>query len=217
MYSSKQEAESHLGSQAKDFSIIARSIVDNLSVKDGTLLDIGCGFGWVVAQAEKRGYTAIGIDPSKVYSNLGKKSLKVKILARSLEEYHTKEKFDVIILNHVLEHIKKPVKFLERVESLLKPTGELLIATPNIRSLMFYLFKKRWYGLQPTQHLSQFTPGSLTRVVDGSGLRVTTIHTDSLYYNPPSFFKKISFFFLTDFASLLGLGDQVVVKAKKVS
>ena len=185
-----------------------------LETKRGKLLDVGCGIGWVVAEAEKRGFEGTGIDSSKVFTDLGKKALRVKLFSKSLEKFQTKEKFDVIILNHVLEHIKDPVKFLQTVKMLLKPGGELLIACPNIRSLIFFLFKERWYGLQPAQHLSQFTPQTISMVVEKSGLVVRNVSTGSLYYNPPGL-KKLAFLFLTNFGALMGLGDQVFVKATK--
>lgn len=212
LYSSPTLARKHFETQREEFSGFAKDILDMLETKKGKLLDIGCGFGWVVAEAENRGFEAMGIDSSKVYTSLGKKTLKVRLLAVSLGAFRTTERFDVIILNHVLEHIKDPVKFLQKVRTLLNPEGEVLIACPNIRSLMFWLFKERWYGLQPAQHLSQFTPQTISMVVKKSGLVIRDVSTRSLYYNPPRL-KKLPFLFLTDFGVLMGLGDQVFVNA----
>ena len=120
IYSSSEQARKHLSSQYKEFTLFARNILDQVEHKNGKLLDVGCGFGWVVAEAEKRGFDAIGIDPSKIYTDLGRKTLKVKLIVRSLENYRTNRKFDVIIINHVLEHIEDPIKFLVKTKTLLK-------------------------------------------------------------------------------------------------
>ncbi|HEX3720176.1 MAG TPA: class I SAM-dependent methyltransferase [Verrucomicrobiae bacterium] len=51
------------------------------------------------------------------------------------EDYRTEERFDNIVLGHVLEHVADPVEILRMVKSLLKPGGRVLAAVPNARSL----------------------------------------------------------------------------------
>lgn len=51
------------------------------------------------------------------------------------EEYSPDEKFDVIIMGFVLEHVDNPDLILERYRHFLKPGGRLYIAVPNAKSL----------------------------------------------------------------------------------
>lgn len=214
IYQDPKEAEKHFRTQAKDFQRFARAILDFLPIKSGKLLDVGCGFGWVVAEAQKRGFTATGIDEAKPYITLGKWILRADLRHASLEKFSAKEKFDVVVLNHVLEHIKKPKDFLAKIRKLLSPGGLLFVACPNINSLMYWIFKDRWYGLQPAQHVWQFTGKSLPSEIATSGFIIDRIKINSLNYQPKGW-KKIIFWLLTSFADAVGWGDQVFVIAHK--
>ena len=74
----------------------------------------------MVREAKNRGFSATGLDLKTDYVKFGKKYLKVDLHATSLEKFKTKENFDVITLNHVLEHIEKPNNFLSKIKPLLK-------------------------------------------------------------------------------------------------
>ena len=68
------------------------------------------------------------------------KSLKERFpnaeVAHSLfEEYQPSQKFDNIILGHVLEHVDNPTDILRHAASWLSPQGKILAAVPNSRSL----------------------------------------------------------------------------------
>ncbi|MCK5664178.1 MAG: methyltransferase domain-containing protein, partial [Thiotrichaceae bacterium] len=54
------------------------------------------------------------------------------------------EKFDVITLSHVIEHVHQPVEVLKYCYSLLKPDGFLWLETPNIESEGYRLFGANW-------------------------------------------------------------------------
>jgi 2-polyprenyl-3-methyl-5-hydroxy-6-metoxy-1,4-benzoquinol methylase len=56
-------------------------------------------------------------------------------VVRSLfEDFRTEERFDNIVLGHVLEHVADPVEILRLARSWLKPEGRILAAVPNARS-----------------------------------------------------------------------------------
>lgn len=214
MYQDDKEAKKHFQTQSEKFKRYAKEILDHLPVQSGKLLDVGCGLGWAVAEAQRRGFAATGIDQAKPYIQLGRKILKVNLVLSSLENFSTTEKYDVIIMNHVLEHIKYPDQFLKLAHKLLVSGGHLLVVCPNINSLMFWIFKERWYGLQPAQHLWQFTGKSLPALVNKKGFKVNSVIINSLDYQPADW-KRIIFWLLVKFANIIGFGDQVFVLARK--
>lgn len=216
IYDSLSEAERQFFTQKDKFKKFARELLDFLPKRDGKLLDVGCGLGWVVAEAENRGFSAIGIDQAKPYINTGKKYLKLNLILSDLEHFQTEEKFDVVVLKHVLEHVKNADKFLQKAHQLLNKKGLLLIACPNIDSLMFWIFQDRWYGLQPAQHVWQFTPKLISEVISRNGFLIEKVITNSLDYEVPGL-KGIAFKILTTVANLINKGDQVVVIAKKTT
>jgi 2-polyprenyl-3-methyl-5-hydroxy-6-metoxy-1,4-benzoquinol methylase len=58
-----------------------------------------------------------------------------KVVHSLFEDFHTEERFDNIVLGHVLEHVIDPVTVLQQAKSWLKPGGRILAAVPNARSL----------------------------------------------------------------------------------
>lgn len=197
-----------------DYERYARNLLNFLPLSKGRLLDVGCGLGWVVKEANARGYKARGIDPATPYVRLGQKTFGLDLKVSNLENFQSKEKYNAIVLNHTLEHIKDLDKFLKRIHSLLSKKGYLLVACPNIASLMYYIFKSRWYGLVPTQHHQQFTPKTLAGAISQNGFIIRKVIVNSLDYQVPGL-KGLAFGILTTLANVTRLGDQVIVLAQK--
>ncbi len=215
IYEYKSEANKHYRHQAKEFTQFAKSIIRFLDKKGGTLLDIGCGFGWVVKEAKDQGFNSTGIDSSHPYTEFGKKKLNVDLKNVSLKEFNTKKKYDTIILNHVLEHIVDLNKSLFKIHSLLvNKNAEFFIASPNINSLMFKIFKNKWYGLQPNQHVWQFSPESLGEILRVNNFKIKKIKTCNLNYEVKGL-KGIIFSMLLFIAPKIGQGDQIFLIATK--
>lgn len=80
--------------------------------------------------------------------------------------------FDVVTLNHVLEHLADPVAALREVRRLLAPGGAALVAVPNRAGCWARLLGARWVALDLPRHLYHFTPASLRRAAGAAGLRI---------------------------------------------
>jgi SAM-dependent methyltransferase len=63
------------------------------------------------------------------------------------------ESFDVITLNHVIEHVRQPLQLLVKLYDLLAPGGVLWLALPNPGAIGASIFGKGWNGLSPPFHL----------------------------------------------------------------
>ncbi len=81
------------------------------------------------------------------------------------------EKFDVIILQHVLEHIKSPKEFIAGVKKSLAPNGMLFVEVPSL--LYSLTHKVEDFSLE---HVNYFTPSSLQSVL--GGLAITALRTE---------------------------------------
>lgn len=76
-----------------------------------------------------------GIEISKLASDVAKKYYGIPTFHQTFDEYNRKNHegaFDVIIMNHVLEHILNPEQTLLNVKNLLTENGVLFVAVPNI-------------------------------------------------------------------------------------
>lgn len=146
---------------------------DNFPV--GSLLDVGCGNGQYLAAMARRGFTVTGVELSavaaKVASARGLRVLTGDFLRISFPE----ERFDVVTMNHYLEHSLDPQASLEKAFSVLRPSGRLVIGVPNFSSWARRYFGPDWSDLEAPRHVSHFTPEGLTRLLTRSGFRVDQI------------------------------------------
>jgi SAM-dependent methyltransferase len=134
------------------------------------VLSIGCGYGEDLYFLKKKFNCFVeGIEPSKIASGYGENVFDIKINNILLEEYFPKNKFDVIICSHVLEHVDDPIIFLKKIKKLLFPTGLFYVETPNILeptgkfSLNKFLY---------SEHLQNFSIYNLNLLLNKLGLFV---------------------------------------------
>lgn len=123
------------------------------------ILDWGAGDGAFIRLLEETGYDCVGIDLYSV-----PKTEQSLINATIETAPFEKETFDAITCIHVLEHIGNPVESIKKAFSLLKPNGILVIEVPNIDSIGFKLFQKRWQPLEILTHLNHFNLRSLEKL-----------------------------------------------------
>jgi SAM-dependent methyltransferase len=152
-----------------------RSLVrSTVTVVGGRLLDVGCGAGQYVQLARELGMDAYGVEPALDRSD------DPKIFAGTLADArHPDDFFDVVTVNHVLEHVASPARLLDQLKRVLKPGGTLVVATPLADSLAYRVFGRRWVQLDIPRHLYTFTTSTLRRYADKSGLHVTHVRHNS--------------------------------------
>lgn len=138
----------------------------------GTLLDVGCGSGELLAVAKQLGWDAQGIelDPKAVRT--------ARLFGHKVTEgtydllEHYKDEFDCVICSHVLEHIHEPLELLKLLSKVLKSGGTLLLAVPNSKSFVRSIMKENWRGLEAPRHLVIPTIGALVTALNGYGLKL---------------------------------------------
>lgn len=133
-----------------------------------SVLDLGCGSGFLCAEAARRGAAfVVGVDlktPDVETNNF--QFLSVDLdgehwAAQLSDATERRFTFDLICAFDILEHLSSPVKFLSGCRSLLSPTGHLVITTPNTASWERWLRGEQWSGATDAQHRILFTPYSL--------------------------------------------------------
>ncbi len=152
--------------------------IEQLTSK-GNLLDVGCATGIFMEMARNKGWNCYGIELSEFTANYCRNELKLNVVTGTLDKVsYPRSHFNVITLFHVLEHIADPVTFLRKdVHPILKSGGLLVIETPNFASLESRTNKKQWSDLKPREHIYQFTPSTLKKVIEKSGFEIVQIHT----------------------------------------
>lgn len=134
--------------------------------KRGSILDVGAGTGDFLLQARAEGWKAFGVEPSqRARERALSKGLPLK------EEIDTdlQEKYDVITMWHVLEHVPDYHAEIEKLKKLLKPGGLLVIAVPNFLSYDALQYKAFWAGYDVPRHLWHFSRTGIKNAVSGQG------------------------------------------------
>jgi cyclopropane fatty-acyl-phospholipid synthase-like methyltransferase len=135
-----------------------------------TLLEIGCGHGEVLLEARRRGFHVTGIEPSEHAAATANARLGTPLVqAGSLEAVDLcAESFDAVLAADVIEHVRNPQSFLNRLQILLRPGGTLLLITPSLDSWTRRLLRGRWLEYK-IEHLYYFNPASIGVLLEKAG------------------------------------------------
>jgi 2-polyprenyl-3-methyl-5-hydroxy-6-metoxy-1,4-benzoquinol methylase len=151
------------------------------------LLDVGCNVGYFMVAARRRGFDVHGFDASAAAAALARDRLGLDVTCARLDTADVERgPFDIVAMNHVLEHLPDPLGALARAKRWLRPDGFLLVTLPNFASPIARLGGVRWAGLVPGQHVWHFTPPALRRLVRAAGFERARQQTTMLTYAPSS-------------------------------
>ncbi len=146
------------------------------------LLEVGCSSGKLLSLAADRGWSVTGIEMSAQLAVEARRlNPQAHILAGDILQLDLANvrQFDAVVALDVIEHVLDPREFLRRMHGLLAPGGQLLLQTPNARSLRARLHKDRWNMLIPEYHFFLFSPRGLSGVLESVGFQVQSLVTVS--------------------------------------
>ena len=150
-------------SQAKIISAIMED-------KNAPVIDVGAGNGGLLMALKELGYRNLtALDPSeKCVENIKKKGIKAEI--GSVFQHKVKDKFDLVILSHVMEHLVEVDKAMSALISMAGDRGVIYIEVPDASMYVenyvvpFYFFD--------TEHINHFEEVSLINLGLSHGLQV---------------------------------------------
>jgi SAM-dependent methyltransferase len=146
----------------------------------GALLDVGCGNGAYMADMARRGFNVTGIELSPVASGIvAKRGLPV-VTGDFLTCEFPRQSFDVITMNHYLEHSLDPRASLTKAWELLREGGSLIVGVPNFTSWASRHYGSDWSDLDLPRHAFHFSPRGLVRLLESCGFRVEHTRYESI-------------------------------------
>jgi len=107
-----------------------------------TILDVGCGDGYLRSILAELGYSGkyVGLDVvrDKKYKDSESSFTSTFVLSK-IEEFETSERFDLVVSNTALEHIEDDVAAIDRCKELTAHSGVQVHIVPSFFSLFAYL------------------------------------------------------------------------------
>lgn len=190
----------------------------------GRFLEIGSSIGCLLGLAKDRSFEVSGVEPSKKAVEIAGKNIGEGIVKSCsfAEADFPSEYFDVVAMNHVLEHVLDLGGTLSRIKNILKKDGIIFIGAPNFGGVFRKITGKNWPGLRPNEHIWQFEPRTIKKILKTSGFRVVKIKK-TYSKSPKSMISFLGGFLLKDFLmgilnwvfGLFGLGDNMYIVAIK--
>jgi SAM-dependent methyltransferase len=158
----------------------ARVRVDILqrAVPSGRVLEIGAAGGHFLAEARRRGYEVVGIEPTDNGVASARRRFGLELEQGFVEEVELPAaSLEAVVGFHVLEHIPAPLATLERLHAWLKPGGAIFFEVPNAASRRARRQKGLWGPLDLEHHVSQFTPEAIGMLLDRAGFDVDWVRS----------------------------------------
>lgn len=152
--------------------------------KGKNCLELGCADGLWTENLLEKFNRIVAVDGDKEMISEIKKRLnskKLEVVYSKFEKYSPKEKFNTIIMAHILEHVEDPVFIFQKAKKWLEKDGVMLICVPNADSLHRQAgvemgLLKKVNGLNDLDnklgHRRVYTWESLRKDIKKSGLKI---------------------------------------------
>jgi 2-polyprenyl-3-methyl-5-hydroxy-6-metoxy-1,4-benzoquinol methylase len=176
----EQPSDAYVANHHKDVRL--RYTVEHLQrtlLSDGasSMLDYGCGEGSLFIALRQAGFEGrlIGIEPNLEFGRFA--------ALHGRAEVHSQlgnvGVVDVLVINHVLEHIPEPISLLKTLKGHLTPHGCLYIDVPDAQAYASV-------GDLHIAHLFHFTERTLARLVEAAGYEVQSCERHAPPHHPRS-------------------------------
>lgn len=136
----------------------------------GTVLDVGCGAGSLLADVGRHGkFRLLGVEYRPEAAEIAR-SRGITVWTGELADADIPDKsVDLVVMEHVIEHVRDPRRTLERIARLLEPGGTIVGETPNLACPEMRWFDRYWGGGHAPRHLHLFTPDVLSNALRRTG------------------------------------------------
>ena len=169
-------------------------VENEIGPERGRLLELGAGAGFLLEIARAGGWEPLGIEPSRIACNFINQELGLQARPGFLANAGLEpDSFQLVIMNHVLEHIGDLQDHLREIRRVLRPGGWVAIAVPNFDCASRRLLRGWWPKLMPDQHVWQFEPETLNSLFNRFGFKTRKIypHNDRIFDAQASFARRL--------------------------
>ena len=143
------------------------------ALRPGKMLDIGCGPGWLLSAIDPL-WDKHGIEPSREAAAIAAKH--AKIYSELFEEVDLQnQRFELVVMYHVVEHMKDPIRALQSEFNMLATGGHLILGTPDFDSGAARRDGTNYRLLHDPSHISLFSNDSMHRLLRDLGFQIQKV------------------------------------------
>lgn len=159
-----------------DFEAMYWFIADRVKALDpdrkAKILEVGCGLGYLTHALKTAGHDIRGLDISSSAVEAAKQTYGPYYVCADVNVFPatTDERFDIIVMTEVVEHLEEPLAVLSSLRALLKPGGVALVSTP---SKDFLPQSAVWRTDNPPVHLAWYSKTSLREMARRTQFRIS--------------------------------------------
>jgi 2-polyprenyl-3-methyl-5-hydroxy-6-metoxy-1,4-benzoquinol methylase len=135
----------------------------------GDLLDIGCGYGYLLDEARSFFARRVGTEFSAQGAEIAR-ATGAEVFVGGIEQVPREHKFNCVIATQVIEHVYQPLTFVKQLASQTKPGGHIVIATPDIGGVLRRAMGRRWPSFKVPEHVLYFDFRTLSALMHQAGL-----------------------------------------------
>jgi SAM-dependent methyltransferase len=135
----------------------------------GTLLEVGCGYGYLLDEARPYFDRRVGTEFSLEGAEIAR-ATRAEVFVGGIEQISAERKFDTLLAVQVIEHVYQPLAFVKRLINHTQPGGHIIIATPDIGGVLRKAMGRHWPSFKVPEHVGYFDFGTLSRLMKKAGL-----------------------------------------------
>jgi len=139
------------------------------------ILDIGCGTGEFLNACREVGWNITGVEPSEIARKNAVQKHNITPLSQEKLFEINENKFDVITLWHVLEHVYLLDRTIQQISKILSDNGTLIIAVPNCNSFDANKYGAFWAAWDLPRHIFHFTKTDIEALFKKHNFRLTEV------------------------------------------
>ena len=135
----------------------------------GDLLEIGCGYGYLLDEARSFFDQRVGTEFSPEAADIAR-TTGAEVFVGGIEQIPREREFDCVVATQVIEHVYAPLSFIKGLASHTRPGSHIVVATPDIGGVLRRVMGRRWPSLKAPEHVLYFDFRRLSALMHRAGL-----------------------------------------------
>jgi 2-polyprenyl-3-methyl-5-hydroxy-6-metoxy-1,4-benzoquinol methylase len=149
-----------------------KRLLNNLArrgLTGGDLLEIGCGYGYLLDEARSLFKRRVGTEFSPQAAEIAC-ATGAEVFVGGIEQVPPDGKFDCVVATQVIEHVYEPLLFVKQLANHTNSGGYIVLATPDIGGVLRRAMGLRWPSFKTPEHVVYFDFRTLSALMHRAGL-----------------------------------------------